>query len=123
MDPRQIIIQHIITPQTPLLIKQSTQVSHVYQNKYGKPKVPPPQRRGVKIDVIVQGISNHANELIAKWGQENAPPPPYIYSLKNTPNSPMGGLHVIQKIFQGDFEFDILYNSKSSTEKITRNPP
>src|ERR1700736_728928 len=71
------------------------------------------------IETIVQAISNHANELIATWGQENVPPPAHIYSVKNTPDVGMGGLYVVQKIFQGDFEFDILYNSKSAPEKVT----
>ena len=55
----------------------------------------------LKVDAIVQEISKHAKQLVEKWGQENLPPPPHVYSLENTRG---GGLQVIQKTFQGDFE-------------------
>jgi len=50
---------------------------------------------------IVQAITQHAEPLIQKWGEENAPPPAHIYSLDNHKG---GGLHVVQKTFQGEFE-------------------
>jgi mannosyl-oligosaccharide glucosidase len=57
---------------------------------------------------------------MARYGQENVPPPPLVYSLRHERG---GGLHVIQKTFKGPFEFDILYNAKSSPEKLTCNCP
>jgi hypothetical protein len=53
------------------------------------------------IEAIVGEISSHVKRLIDKWGQENTPPPPSVYSLENRQD---GNLHVIQKTFQGDFE-------------------
>jgi hypothetical protein len=53
------------------------------------------------VEAIVQEISEQAKKLLEVWGQENAPPPAHIYSLDNIQG---GGLHVIQKTFQGNFE-------------------
>ena len=50
---------------------------------------------------IVEEISRHAQKLVDRWGEENAPPPAHIYSLESHEG---GGLHVVQKTFQGDFE-------------------
>jgi len=55
----------------------------------------------LRLDGILQAISLHANKLIQKWGQENAPPPAHVYSLEGQEG---GGLQVIQKTFQGNFE-------------------
>ena len=67
-------------------------------------------------EAIVGEISENARRLIGIWGQDNTPPPAHIFSLTNKQGP---GLQVIQKIFHGEFEFDILYNSKSSPQEIT----
>lgn len=53
------------------------------------------------IDAILQEISEHARQLVGKWGQENVPPPAHVFSLDNIQG---GGLHVVQKTFIGNFE-------------------
>ena len=69
--------------------------------KSGKLKVMFGMMRFLIVDAIVQAITQRAQQLLQKWGQENVPPPPHFYSLDNIQG---GGLHVIQKTFQGDFE-------------------
>lgn len=56
------------------------------------------------VEAIVEVISERVRRLIEKWGQDNLPPPAHVYSLDNGMG---GGLHVIQKTFQGDFEVSI----------------
>ncbi|EON96645.1 putative glycoside hydrolase family 63 protein [Phaeoacremonium minimum UCRPA7] len=48
----------------------------------------------------------------------NQPPPPWqVYQLTNKPG--MGNVHMIQKMFEGPFEFDILYSSHSAGKEVT----
>ena len=44
---------------------------------------------------------------LKEWTQEKMPPPWQTYTIQNRPGS--GNNHVIQKVYEGDFEFDILY--------------
>ncbi|KAK3944166.1 glycoside hydrolase [Diplogelasinospora grovesii] len=52
-----------------------------------------------------------------KYDQENAPPPWQVYQLTNRPGH--GNVHIVQKIFEGDFEFDVLYSSASAGKELT----
>lgn len=54
---------------------------------------------------------------VAKYGQENVPPPWTFYTLKTSAGA--GNHHLIQKTFEGDFEFDVLFSSAQSDEEIT----
>ena len=55
--------------------------------------------------------------LFAKWGQENPPPPAQVYTIGHEPGT--GNLHFIQKVFEGAFEFDVLYSSASAPKPMT----
>jgi len=56
-------------------------------------------------------------ELQAKYGAEAHPPPWQTFVLK--PNFEPGNVHMIQKIFEGSFEFDVLYSSASAPSPMT----
>ncbi|KAK5162459.1 hypothetical protein LTR04_003695 [Oleoguttula sp. CCFEE 6159] len=57
------------------------------------------------------------DEYVEKYTAEKMPPPWQIYTLQNRPGQ--GNLHMIQKVFEGAFEFDILFSSGSAPKAVT----
>ncbi|KAI1342088.1 glycoside hydrolase [Xylariaceae sp. FL0016] len=67
--------------------------------------------------VIFQQLKAGVDGIIKEYGPENAPPPWQVYQLLNKPN--IGNVHIVQKVFEGPFEFDILFSSGSAGKDIT----
>ena len=55
--------------------------------------------------------------LVPKYGEDNPPPPAQVYTIQHLPGK--GNMHLVQKVFEGPFEFDIIFSSASAPEKIT----
>jgi mannosyl-oligosaccharide glucosidase len=62
--------------------------------------------------ILFRNLKEQIDEYLEKYGEENAPPPWQVYTLTNNPGT--GNLHMIQKVFEGDFEFDIIFSSGSA---------
>jgi hypothetical protein len=54
---------------------------------------------------------------IEQYGQENAPPPWSVFTMPNAVGP--GNMHIVQKVFEGPFEFDIIYSSGSAESPVT----
>ncbi|KAI1406522.1 glycoside hydrolase family 63 protein [Hypoxylon fuscum] len=67
--------------------------------------------------ILFQQLKAGVDEIIKEYGAENAPPPWQVYQLGNRPGS--GNVHMVQKVFEGPFEFDILFSSDSSGKDTT----
>ena len=65
--------------------------------------------------ILFKNLKEQIDEYITKYGEENPPPPWQVYTIKHKPGA--GNLHMIQKVFEGDFEFDIIFNSGSSSKE------
>ena len=52
-----------------------------------------------------------------KYDNDNAPPPWQVYQLENRPGA--GNVQIIQKVFEGSFEFDVLFSSASAGKELT----
>ena len=52
-----------------------------------------------------------------KYDTASAPPPWQVYQLTNRPGT--GNVQIVQKIFEGDFEFDVIFSSESAGEELT----
>ncbi|KAK4148144.1 glycoside hydrolase [Dichotomopilus funicola] len=52
-----------------------------------------------------------------KYDVQDPPPPWQVYLLDNRPGS--GNVHIVEKVFEGDFEFDVLFSSESVGKDIT----
>ena len=52
------------------------------------------------------------DEYVERFGQEDAPPPWSIFTLRN--NIEMGNMHVVQKVFDGAFEVSHSSQDRSS---------
>ncbi|RAL63629.1 hypothetical protein DID88_003673 [Monilinia fructigena] len=62
-------------------------------------------------------LKEQIDEYIKTYGEENPPPPYQIYTISHAPDE--GNFHLVQKVFQGDFEFDIIFNSASAEKGLT----
>ncbi|KAH8821404.1 glycoside hydrolase family 63 protein [Xylogone sp. PMI_703] len=67
--------------------------------------------------LMFQLLKQQIDEYLEKYGDENAPPPWQVYTVKNSPGA--GNMHMIQKVFEGDFEFDVIFSSGSAEREIT----
>lgn len=53
------------------------------------------------------------DNYVEEFTQEKMPPPWQTYTVQNRPGS--GNMHLVQKTFEGPFEFDILFTPESAT--------
>lgn len=67
--------------------------------------------------VMFSSMKDGVDAYIEKYTQENMPPPFQTYRIKNSPG--IGNIHLIQKTFEGPFEFDIVYSQGSAALKAT----
>lgn len=47
-------------------------------------------------------MKNEVDNYVEQFGAENPPPPPQVFTIKNSPGD--GNVHLVQKVFQGAFE-------------------
>ncbi|KAL8981425.1 MAG: hypothetical protein Q9205_003783 [Flavoplaca limonia] len=69
--------------------------------------------------LLFQHMKTEIDQMISLYGQENAPPPWQIFTLAN--NIGDGNMHFVQKVFDGAFEFDIMFSSGSAAQPVTSN--
>lgn len=67
--------------------------------------------------IAMRQIGEHMNEMVPRINQEAPPPTWQMYGLPGKPGP--GNAHIVQKIFEGEFEFDILFSSASAGEDLT----
>ena len=77
----------------------------------------PPEALWQAKQVMFAQMKNTVDSLLEEYGQDNVPPPWTLFTLPNDIQE--GNLHFVQKVFQGPFEFDILFSSASSPEPMT----
>lgn len=71
-----------------------------------------------QIKAILFGhMKGQVDQLVAKYGEENPPPPAQVYTIQHQPSH--GNIHMVQKVFEGAFEFDVIFSSGSAPTKIT----
>ena len=68
-------------------------------------------------NMIFQKMKEEIDRYVEKYGQENAPPPWTMFAVPSDIQE--GNLHVVQKVFEGEFEFDIIYSSASAGDPTT----
>jgi mannosyl-oligosaccharide glucosidase len=68
-------------------------------------------------NIIFSLMKPEVDDLVDRYGQGNMPPPWQIFTIPNDIKD--GNFHVVQKVFQGPFELDILYNSASAPKPVT----
>lgn len=68
-------------------------------------------------NLVFQKMKEEIDELVGRYGQDNELPPWAIYTVPNDIKE--GNLHVVQKVFEGAFEFDVIYSSASAGAPAT----
>ncbi|EFX01591.1 glycoside hydrolase, family 63 [Grosmannia clavigera kw1407] len=67
--------------------------------------------------VVMQQIKMSVDKVIEKFDPTDPPPPWQVYQMQNLPGQ--GNVHLVQKIFDGSFEFDLLFSSGSAGKELT----
>ncbi|RKF60969.1 putative mannosyl-oligosaccharide glucosidase [Erysiphe neolycopersici] len=65
--------------------------------------------------LIFKEIREQIDTYLKEYSEINPPPPAQMFTVPQ--KSGVGNVHFIQKVFQGNFEFDIIYESGSTGEK------
>ncbi|KAI6251148.1 putative mannosyl-oligosaccharide glucosidase [Erysiphe necator] len=66
--------------------------------------------------LVFKEIREQVDLYLKEYGNQNLPPPAQMYTVPQKPG--VGNLHFIQKVFQGNFEFDVVFQSESSGEEF-----
>lgn len=66
--------------------------------------------------VMFSSMKETVEKLLKEYGQKKLPPAWQIYDITNMPGR--GNLHLVQKTFEGAFEFDIMFSSSSARTPI-----
>ncbi|KAF2397248.1 mannosyl-oligosaccharide glucosidase [Trichodelitschia bisporula] len=61
--------------------------------------------------VLFSLLKESIDEYIKEFTEENVPPPFQLYTVK--PQAGPGNMQIVQKVFEGKFEFDILFSPKT----------
>ncbi len=67
--------------------------------------------------IVFKQLKEGIDEIMEQYDASRPPPPWQVYQLPNRPGA--GNIHIVQKMFQGPFEFDILYSSASAGKELT----
>jgi mannosyl-oligosaccharide glucosidase len=68
--------------------------------------------------ILFRQLKEGVDWLVENKYDVHEPPPPWqVYQLVNKPGA--GNVHMVQKVFEGDFEFDILFSSESAGKELT----
>ncbi|KZZ96525.1 glucosidase I [Moelleriella libera RCEF 2490] len=67
--------------------------------------------------LLFQQLQAAAEVVQERYGMENAPPAWQVYRIPHKPGK--GNSHFVQRTFEGNFEFDIIFSSKSSGQNVT----
>ncbi|KKA26612.1 hypothetical protein TD95_003421 [Thielaviopsis punctulata] len=69
-------------------------------------------------NVAYKEISDAVKYVTENYEVETNPPPPFLsYLMENKPGA--GNTHLVQRVFSGEFEFDLIFDSESAGRPIT----
>ncbi|KAL4884053.1 glycoside hydrolase [Aspergillus karnatakaensis] len=77
----------------------------------------PPEHIWQTKPLLFSEMKKAVDESIGKHGSDNPPPPAQVFTINNSPGK--GNVQLVQKVFTGAFEFDVLFSSGSASESLT----
>lgn len=70
-------------------------------------------------ETILENIISHASPILKEYQDPKASPPDPAFTLQLSDETySNSNLYAIQKFFEGSFQFDVLYDSGSSNQKL-----
>lgn len=72
-------------------------------------------------EILLQAIRQPLLKIQEKFGTDNLPHPSILFSLPNE-GGPGSNLHYFQKVFEGAFQFDVIFEAISDSGKGVRTP-
>ncbi|EPS28596.1 putative alpha-glucosidase [Penicillium oxalicum 114-2] len=67
--------------------------------------------------ILFSQMKGEVDAAIEKLGTDNPPHPAQLFTIKHVPGD--GNVHLVQKVFKGPFEFDVLFSSGSAPKPLT----
>ncbi|KAI9802800.1 MAG: Processing alpha glucosidase I [Piccolia ochrophora] len=67
--------------------------------------------------LMFAALKQEIDRYIETYGAEDSPPPYQVFTMAHKPSD--GNVHMIQKVFEGAFEFDVLFSSGSASKPMT----
>ncbi|CAK7263585.1 Processing alpha glucosidase I [Sporothrix epigloea] len=67
--------------------------------------------------LLFRQLKETVDYVISKYDPTAAPPPWHVYQLSNQPGA--GNMHLVQRMYEGAFEFDVLFSSASAGKDLT----
>ncbi|KAL4927481.1 mannosyl-oligosaccharide glucosidase [Aspergillus undulatus] len=67
--------------------------------------------------LLFSQMKKAVDETVKKYGADNPPAPAQVFTVNNAPGD--GNVQLVQKVFVGAFEFDVLFSSGSAPEPLT----
>lgn len=67
--------------------------------------------------VMFANMKEQVDKYVEDYGQENIPPPEQLYTVEH--QAGVGNIHFVQKVFEGPFQFDVLFSSGSAEDPMT----
>ncbi|OKL63106.1 hypothetical protein UA08_01397 [Talaromyces atroroseus] len=77
----------------------------------------PPEHLWQVKPLLFTAMKPDVEALFAKYGTESPPPAPRVFTVPV--HAGQGNLHFVQKVFEGAFEFDIIFESGSASLPVT----
>ncbi|KAJ5203895.1 mannosyl-oligosaccharide glucosidase [Penicillium cinerascens] len=67
--------------------------------------------------ILFTQMKGEVDNTIKEFGTDDPPPPAQLFTIKHAPGD--GNVHIVQKVFTGAFEFDVLFSSGSAPKPMT----
>jgi mannosyl-oligosaccharide glucosidase len=132
-DPKGIVGDIVIKGDNPslgafkLVVKEGTGNHPTHTHESGEDKLLdrtlvasqnlPPNVLWQTRPILFSQLKQTVDGYIEKYGEEDIPPPFQLYTITN--DAGFGNQHLVQKVFEGAFEFDVLFSSAAAPAEIT----
>ncbi|KAK5137097.1 hypothetical protein LTR08_001106 [Meristemomyces frigidus] len=67
--------------------------------------------------ILFGSMKTTIEAYVEEYTESQMPPPWQVYTIQNRPGE--GNMHLVEKLFEGAFEFDVLYTPKTAAKQAT----
>ncbi|KAI9711273.1 MAG: Processing alpha glucosidase I [Bogoriella megaspora] len=77
----------------------------------------PPEATWQSKPLAFASMKTTIDAYVEQYSEERLPPPSQVYTIQHSPGP--GNMHFVQKVFEGAFEFDVLYSAADASRAMT----